>query len=139
MKSHFIDELSDAAIDTLLRCDARRPTPETLTVIRTLGGAIGRVGEDETAYSHRSARFNLSIDAAWFDPALDGTAIAWSRDTWDRLRPFATGGVYLNFSGLGEKAGSLRNAVQGQTRTHLTRVRHAYDPEGLFEAAADRP
>jgi FAD/FMN-containing dehydrogenase len=139
MKSHFMDELGDAAIDTLLRCDARRPTPETLTVIRTLGGAIARVGPDDTAYSHRSAVFNLSIDAAWFDPALDREAIGWSRDTWDGLRPFATGGVYLNFSGLGEEAASLRDAVQGRTRERLTRVRWAYDPEGLFEAAAGGP
>lgn len=42
MKSHFMNELTDEAIAASLECDARRPNPETLIVIRTLGGAIAR-------------------------------------------------------------------------------------------------
>jgi hypothetical protein len=41
MKSHFLDELTDTGIDTLLEWYARRPTPETLVAIRTLGGCPG--------------------------------------------------------------------------------------------------
>ncbi|CAN5867066.1 hypothetical protein BH23GEM9_BH23GEM9_10760 [soil metagenome] len=86
MKSHFTRELSDAAIATLLQWDARRPTPETLVAIRTLGGAVGRVSAEESAYPHRAATFNVSIDATWSDSALDGSAIAWSRASIGRAR-----------------------------------------------------
>ena len=68
-KSHFVDEMTDELIDTLVALDADRPSPESVIMIRTLGGAIGRVGDDETAYPHRSARFNVSVDASWQDPA----------------------------------------------------------------------
>jgi hypothetical protein len=34
-KSHFLDRLDDDAIDTLLACDAKRPNPQSLIVIRT--------------------------------------------------------------------------------------------------------
>ena len=138
MKSHFLDELSDDAIDTLLAVDADRPTPETLTAIRTLGGAIDRVDGNESAYAHRGARFNLSIDACWTDPAMDERAIGWSRDAWNRLQPFATGGVYINFSGLDDDADDLRDASFGASQQRLEEVRRTYDPDGLFEAAARR-
>jgi len=137
-KSHFLDELSDDLLDTLVTHDASRPSPESLVIIRTLGGAIARIAPDATAYPHRSARFNLSVDASWHDPALDETAIGWARSTWRALAPFATGGLYVNFAGLGEDRG-LRLATLGENGVRLDEIRHAYDPDGLFETAASLP
>jgi FAD/FMN-containing dehydrogenase len=139
MKSHFLDELTDKGIDTMLECYARRPTPETLVAIRTLGGAVARVGDKESAFAHRSARFNLSIDATWVDPAMDEVAIGWARSTWEEMRAFSNGGVYLNFSGLDDEAEHLRGAVQGPNQLRLAEIRHEYDPQGVFAAAASRP
>ena len=136
-KSHMVDELSDELIDTLVGCDADRPSPESVIFIRTLGGAISRVGPDETAYPHRAARFNISIDGSWHDPGLDATAIGWVRSTWDRVVPFSTGGVYLNFAGFGDEA-DLGATALGHNDRRLADVRHAYDPDGVFAAAARR-
>jgi hypothetical protein len=137
-KSHFLDELTDELIDTVVELDSHRPTPESVVFIRTLGGAISRVADDATAYPHRSAAFNLSVDASWRDPALDDTAIGWARSTWDALAEFGTGGVYLNFAGLGEES-ATRAAALGRNAARLDAIRRAYDPDGLFEAAAFRP
>jgi FAD/FMN-containing dehydrogenase len=136
MKSHFLDELTDEAIDTVVAVDAQRPTPESLTVLRTLGGAIERVTADESAFAHRSARYNVSIDAGWTEPDLDERAIGWAREGWDLLAPFATGGVYVNFSGLDDAVDDLRSASFGDSERRLASVRRAYDPEGVFEVAA---
>ena len=106
-------------------------------VIRTLGGAIARVADDDSAYPHRSARYNLSIDASWFDGALDTAAIGWARSSWDTIAPYSTGGVYVNFAGLGDVAD--RTAVFGPGAEQLRRIQKAYDPDGVFAAAADRP
>jgi hypothetical protein len=54
-KSHFFNELSDAAIATMVERVAQRPTPESVIYIRTLGGAVARVRPEETAYAHRAA------------------------------------------------------------------------------------
>ncbi|MEV5518113.1 FAD-binding oxidoreductase [Streptomyces flaveolus] len=139
MKSHFMDELTDEALRTLLDWDLRRPTPESLIVIRTLGGAVARVDPDDSAFAHRSARYNVSIDAGWRDPALDEAAIGWARSAWDAMKPFSSGGTYVNFAGLGEDAGELHGAVFGSHEERLERTRAAYDPEGLFAQAARRP
>jgi FAD/FMN-containing dehydrogenase len=139
MKSHFAEELTDEAIRTLVDWDSRRPTPESLIVIRTLGGAVARVAPDDSAFAHRSARYNVSIDAGWRDPALDEAAIGWARSAWDAMKPFSSGGTYVNFAGLGEDASELRGAVFGSHEERLERTRAAYDPEGLFAPAARRP
>jgi hypothetical protein len=139
MKSLFTDTLTDEAVATLVAYDEARPTPESLIVIRTLGGAISRVGSDESAYPHRSAGQNVSIDPFWTDPALDDAAIGWARQAWDAMLPFSTGGVYVNFSGLEDEARQLRSAVLGASAARLDRVRADYDPEGLFAVAAAVP
>jgi FAD/FMN-containing dehydrogenase len=139
MKSHAMTELSEKTIAALLEWDERRPTPETLIAIRTLGGAVARVGPEDSAFPHRSEVFNVSIDAGWNDPAVDDTAVAWARGTWDALKPYASGGVYINFSGLADEADGLRAAVFGSSQAQLSEVRAAYDPDGRFASAARRP
>ena len=39
-KSHFVNEITDDLIDTLVALDADRPSPQSVIMIRTLGGAI---------------------------------------------------------------------------------------------------
>ena len=137
-KSHFVNEITDDLIDTLIALDADRPSPQSVIMIRTLGGVISRIGDHETAYPHRSARFNISVDASWQDPQLDAAAIAWARSTWDAIAPHATGGMYLNFAGLGDDT-NLRSAALGSNESRVEEIRHAYDPGGFFETAATRP
>jgi FAD/FMN-containing dehydrogenase len=139
MKSLGLDDLDGAAIDSILAWDARRPTAESLIALRTLGGAVSRVGPDESAFPHRGDRFNLSIDAGWSDPGLDASAIGWARGMWDALRPFSNGGVYVNFAGLDDDAGAARDHLFGDSATRLEVVRAAYDPEGVFATASRRP
>jgi hypothetical protein len=45
--------------------------------------------------------------------------------------------VYVNFAGLGEESG--RDAVFGPSTDRLDEVQAAYDPDGIFAAAARRP
>lgn len=58
-----------------------------------MGGAIARVPADESVFAHRAARFNVRMDGAWDDLADDGRVVGRARQTFDRLRPLATGGV----------------------------------------------
>jgi FAD/FMN-containing dehydrogenase len=138
MKSHFMD-LSDDAIDVGLAHDARRPPAEVLIAIRTMGGAVARVAPHDSAYAHRAAKFNYSIDLGWTDPARDAENVAWARGMWNALQPHADGGVYINFSGYDEEAEELRGAVYGDSAARLAAARADYDPDGVFAGAALRP
>lgn len=131
-KSLFLDELGDAAIETLVSWMENRPNPRILMVIRHLSGAIDRLDGDATAYANRGAQFMLSIDGAWSDPAENERNIAWVREFWHAMRPFSTGGVYLNFPGFGEGDADLWKASHGGNYERLAKVKERYDPSNLF-------
>jgi len=139
MKSHFLDELTDEAIRTLLDQEARRIGSGTEVVIRTLGGAVRNVPAELSAYPHRAARYNLNVNAMRRDPGLDDAILDWGRSTWTAMRPHANGGVYLNFSGLADEAEAVRDAAYGASAGRLDAIRRRYDPDGVFELAARRP
>ncbi len=81
----------------------------------------------------------LSIDGIWFDPALDEAVTRWARSSWEAMRPYSNGGVYINFSGTAEEADRSRDASLGDNRQRLDSIRRRYDPDGLFAAAAQQP
>ena len=82
-KALYLDGLSDAAINTTVEWSERRPSNDTLVIIRHCGGAISRVGAEETAFGDRSSEWMLSIDSTWHEPADDATNIDYTREFWD--------------------------------------------------------
>src|SRR5207249_4625333 len=90
-KSGFLANLGEEAIDTMIRHAESVPSKRTQVVLEYLGGAVTRVGERDTAFGHRDARFDLVITSIWSDPAEDETNITWTRDFWDAMEPFASG------------------------------------------------
>ncbi|HEY7618365.1 MAG TPA: FAD-binding oxidoreductase, partial [Solirubrobacteraceae bacterium] len=97
-KSWELPPLRDEAIDVLVEQAARITNPRSYIIVFHLGGAVARVGEQDTAYAQRDAAHNVNINAVWLpedpDPAPH---IAWARDTFAALEPFGTGRAYVNF------------------------------------------
>jgi FAD/FMN-containing dehydrogenase len=131
-KSQFMNEISDAAIEAIVSRAERRPSPQILVIIRHLGGAISRVDTGRTAYQNRGAKYMLSIDGAWTDPRQTEDHIAWVRRFWEEMRPYSTGGVYLNFPGFGEGEAALWKESHGPNYERLARIKGEYDPENVF-------
>jgi FAD/FMN-containing dehydrogenase len=132
-KALYIDELSQPAIDTTVDWSLRRPSERSLVVIRHCGGAIARVGAEETAFGDRSSEWMLSIDATWDDPAGDERNIAWTRAFWDDAHRFSRGGkTYFNFPGLLEEGDAAVRASYGANHARLARIKAQYDPDNLF-------
>jgi FAD/FMN-containing dehydrogenase len=129
-KSHFLRELGDAAIAAMLDSFAATASPMSIAVLQQLGGAIARRPADATAYGHRDAAWDCFPIAIWEDPARDAANIAWARGFWEAMRPFATGGVYVN--NLGEE-GELRiRAAYGANYARLAALKAKFDPDNLF-------
>ncbi len=129
-KSHFFDDLSDDAIDTLLRHAETASSPFTSVVLEAMGGAIERVDPAETAYPHREAAYALGIFPAWMDPDEDGEQIAWGRQFFEAMAPYATGGVYVNY--LGQEGPERVKAAYGENYGRLADLKTEYDPENFF-------
>jgi FAD/FMN-containing dehydrogenase len=132
-KSQYIEELSDRAIEIVAERALDRPAPRTMVNVFQMGGAIDAVDAEATAFSERSARFMVSIDGLWDDPADDEGNVAWVRSTWDAFSEVGTGGVYLNFTGRSEEAPSAGvDSAFGRNLARLAQVKATYDPENFF-------
>ena len=130
-KSCDVAELSDATIDMLTQRSLAMGSPRSYTIIFQLGGAVARVGEDDTAYSHRQAAFNVNVNAVWL-PGEDigGRETAWARDVFERLRPSQLG-VYVNFL-MEEGPERVRQAYGAAKYERLLALKNRLDPENLF-------
>jgi hypothetical protein len=95
-KSHFLKEISEEAIEALLTHFATVPSPRSLIIFQQYGGAVSRVGQAATAFGHREAQYNFIPASAWADPTESEHHLTWAREAWDLMKPFATGGVYVN-------------------------------------------
>jgi FAD/FMN-containing dehydrogenase len=138
-KSRALAELSDAAIADIAGFAARRPTPITDIVIWHHGGAMSRAGETETAYAGRDAPFLVTAEASWTDAGQTDEAIGWARELWAAMERYSTGGVYLNFPGLGEEKEALVRAGYGVNYDRLAELKAKYDPDNLFRMNLNIP
>jgi FAD/FMN-containing dehydrogenase len=131
-KALYLDGFSDAAIESTVTWSERRPSADTLVIVRHCGGAISRVGADETAFGDRSSEWMLSIDSTWHDPAADAANIDYTRAFWDAAAAFSNGQTYFNFPGLLEDGDAAVRASYGANHARLARIKAAYDPDNRF-------
>lgn len=131
-KSINLDTLTDELVELTLNAGMNRPSRESLFVLRHLGGAMGRVDAEATAFGDRSALYNLSFDTSWTDPADTAHNIAWTREVWEQASRHTTQGMYLNFPGFLEEGDALLRRAYGKNYDRLVAVKNTYDPTNLF-------
>jgi hypothetical protein len=140
MKAEFVEELSDEAIAKLARHGASRRGPMAQLLLEPMGGAIGRVGEDESALGRRDVAWCYHALAMWMEPDQE-TAEAhttWARELSDDLAPHTTTGVYLNFtSDSGEER--VRSTYGPEKYARLVALKDEYDPANLFRLNQNIP
>jgi FAD/FMN-containing dehydrogenase len=129
-KAQFLREISDAAIDAVLQAYASAPSALALAVFQQVGGAIARVPPSETAYAQREAAYDCFPVAIWEDPAEDEANLRWARELWSAMRPFSTGGVYVN--NLGDEGEDRVQAAYGENYPRLVALKDKHDPTNLF-------
>jgi hypothetical protein len=130
-KSSFLKELSDDAIETLIAQFATVPSSFSVVAVEELGGAISRVGKDETAFGERSAPYSLVITSEWIDLAESAKNIQWTRDFWEAMQPFESEAVYVNY--LGTEGEDRIKAAYGPAKyERLVALKNKYDPTNFF-------
>jgi FAD/FMN-containing dehydrogenase len=135
-KNTSFDHLDESTIETLVRQARELTWRGTAFDIHHMGGAFGRVPEDDTPFPNRSARYWLNIYGFWGDPADDERRTAWVRRMAEAMEPHASGGLYLNFLGQEHGADDARDsalAVYGPRKLdRLVALKRRYDPDNVF-------
>ena len=123
--------LSDEAIEVFLERATRPISPLSMMILFRLGGALGDVGENDTAFSYRDTRYMFHPISLWADPAEDEHQIAWTREFTNAMRPFTTGSVYLNFVPEIEDQ-VTQSAFRDAKFEQLAELKTKYDPRNFF-------
>ena len=87
IKSHFITEISDGAIDTMVAHFEQVTSPLSAMIFQQLGNAVSRVPSGDTAFGHRDTGYEWATISAWLDPGESGGHIRWTRSSPRRCCP----------------------------------------------------
>jgi FAD/FMN-containing dehydrogenase len=128
--AEHLEDFPDEAID--LFCarseDMIVPSPSQQIAL-PWGGAVARNAGDWPLTS-RHARWTVHPFGLWDDSADDERGKAWARGTCGDLKSYATGGVYLNFTG--DEGEDRIHAGFGDDWDRLAAVKAEWDPDNVF-------
>ena len=127
-RSHNHLSLSEALITDLVDLAYDLPTPASELLICQLGGAVGDVGADATAFAHRHVPFLSTPGVRWDNCEDDVQMIGWLKNASRRVDAHAVPGAYVNFIA---EPGSADKAYQ-QHLDRLCAIKHQYDPGNMF-------
>ena len=124
-------DLAATIVDRIRSYDA----PVRACQLRVLGGAIGRVPDDATAYAHRQRPIMVNIAAFYETPETRPARQAWVEE-FSRLISPGEDAVYSNFL-VDDATARIRAAYPGETYDRLVALKKAWDPDNVFRLNAN--
>jgi FAD/FMN-containing dehydrogenase len=97
--------------------------------LRSLGGAVGRVPAEATAFAHRGAEAMI-VCAVMLPEHATSAEVDQALLPWSAVATLGTG-VYVNFQGSATDE-DVAAAYPPATYARLAEVKHTYDPGNLF-------
>src|SRR6187551_3420885 len=136
-KSCDVAELTDEIIDLTMERSLQIESPLSSFPIWQMGGAVSRVGEDETAFNGRGAGFTYNIGVCTEDEEGFERERDWVRSFWSALEPWHQG-VYVNFLG-DEGADRVRDSYGAEKYARLQALKSQLDPDNFFRINQNIP
>jgi FAD/FMN-containing dehydrogenase len=131
-KSEYLPGLDGDAAAVLLEGAATMPPPHSAIALFHVEGALNELPADHSPAGNRDAELVTVVTGGWDSPADDAANMAWVRATWQALRPFSTGGVYLNFLTDDEGPERTAEAYGADMLERLAALKRQLDPDNLF-------
>jgi FAD/FMN-containing dehydrogenase len=128
-KATNLARLDDELIDRLCEIHLAAPGQQCEIHVHQMGGAVGRVPEDATAFAERSMPFVLNAVAGWNDPGEGEADKHWARTVIEAASEMSTGRAYVNYLG---DPGAAQAAYGAQKYARLVSLKDEYDPTNLF-------
>ena len=130
-KSEYLPRIEPALCERVIEHAARIRSPHSAVILFQIEGALNQLNEDHSPVGNRDARYVLNVAGAWERADEDRENIEWAREAWEEMKPFSTGGTYINF--LTEDDGSERTeAALGKALRRLAEVKTRWDPQNMF-------
>jgi hypothetical protein len=129
-RADFVNELPDQAIAAHHEWAEKLPTLQSSMHLYPIDGAPHDVGESETAWGYRDAKWAQVIIGVDPDPANAGLVRQWTVDYWEATHPYSAGGAYVNFM-MDEGHARVQATYRGNY-DRLAQLKAKYDPHNVF-------
>jgi len=138
-KSDYVTEpMPEQGILTLLNGLMKAPG-EIAVLCDTYGGAINRIAADATAFVHRAnTRYVMQYYMQWDNAGATDANIAMMRTLYASMRPFVSGGCYVNYCDL-DLGDGYAKAYWGDNLPRLMKIKAEVDPKNIFKHAQSVP
>ncbi|HKD76848.1 MAG TPA: FAD-binding protein, partial [Ktedonobacterales bacterium] len=128
--NEMLNDLSDEAIDVIVRHATDGATPVVFIELRHAGGALSR--SSGNAIGDRGASFYMQMGGPIFALGRRAAMESAIRQCKQDLHPYLPGGVYLNFLSGDEARQRTRDAYEPATYERLLALKARYDPGNRF-------
>ena len=131
-KSEYVARLAPKLLEAVVEQARGIPSPHGAVVIFHLAGALSELPAGHSPVGNRETAFVVNLASSWDKAADDAANVQWARDAWQAVRPFSTGGVYVNFLTEEEGADRIEAAYGTAMLDRLAPLKRKYDPDNLF-------
>ncbi|MCK0133584.1 FAD-binding protein [Arenibacter sp. S6351L] len=129
-RADFFNKLGTEIRSAHLKYGSKIPTPLSQMHLYPISGAAGRVGNTDTPWAYRDAKYAGVIVGVDPDAANAGKITNWCKDYYNELHPHSSGGAYSNFmmnEGQERVKASYKHNYQ-----RLAHIKKHHDPNNLF-------
>lgn len=136
-RTMFLDHVDTSVAQFIVDTLSKSTAMMAVTQLRVLGGAMGRVPADATAFAHRESKIMVNFAALYTSPEEKDHHETWVSKYEKDLRQ-SDKGAYVNFLGAVDKK-QVRAAYPGDTWKKLGQIKKKYDPTNLFHLNQNIP
>ncbi|MCF8368724.1 MAG: FAD-dependent oxidoreductase [Bacteroidales bacterium] len=129
-RADFIDEIPNEAVSLHAKFGQAMPTPHSTMHLYPIFGEAHNVGDHDTPWAYRKANWAQVIVGVDPDKKNNEKLIKWTKDYYDAIHPYSSGGAYINF--MMDEGQERVMASYGVNYNRLTEVKRKYDPENFF-------
>ena len=129
-RADFFDDLGPELSARHKEYGSKIPTPLSQMHLYPLTGAASRIARDETPWAYRDAKYAGVIVGVDPDPANANKITEWTKDYWEALHPYSSGGAYLNF--IMNEGQERIKASYRHNYERLAKLKKKYDPNNFF-------
>ncbi|MCM4173225.1 FAD-binding oxidoreductase [Arenibacter sp. TNZ] len=130
-RADFFDKLGPEVRAGHLKYGSKIPTPLSQMHLYPISGAASRVGNTDTPWAYRDAKYAGVIVGVDPDPANADKITNWCKDYYNALHPHSSGGAYSNF--MMDEGQDRVMASYKDNYKRLARIKKQYDPNNLFK------
>jgi hypothetical protein len=130
-KADFYNELGPEIRAAHLEYGSKIPTPLSQMHLYPISGAASRVGNEDTPWAYRDAKYAGVIVGVDPDPANASKITDWCKEYWEALHPYSSGGAYSNFM-MDEGQERVKASYKGNY-DRLVSIKNKFDPQNQFK------